>query len=254
MVEWIREVSPDLIGLQENEPMRGPVSRPIQSLAPKLAEYQVVLPKTTVPLLIRRGRFGIGEHGVALISREYHQRYLSWCWLTHTASGRRLLLANTHLDPRRSAARARARVASVQEILDVLARLNPDWTELQLLTGDLNTGASETNPIFREPLTELAGSGLRSSTVIAERNVSAVPGAATVNNFGAMVNQQWRYRAVQLNGLDYDYVWVGQQARVVDWQVVTGPNLRHIDGVAYFAAQPLPSDHCPVQATIAFGR
>ena len=38
--------------------------------------------------------------------------------------------------------------------------------------------------------------------------------------------------------------------RVHDWEVVTGPDVRTIDGHPYFADEPLPSDHLPVMASV----
>lgn len=252
MVDWIRSVSPDVIGLQENEPMHGYVSRPLQALAPKLPEYTAVLSASDVPFLIRHAAFRIGDHDEVRVSSRYLVRNLTWCWLTHRSTGERLLVANTHLDPSQNLKRAGSRVVTCQNILTQLRRLNPDWASPMLLTGDFNVRADETRAVYREPLEQMRAAGLRSATDIAAADISAVPGASTFNDFGSHVNRVWRYKAISIGGSDYDYVWVGPQASVADWQVVTGPGVRWIDGRAYFADRPVPSDHCPVQAMVEF--
>lgn len=253
MADWINAAAPSIIGLQENEPLGGPVSRPLQLLGPLLPQYEQVLPDCNIPILIRSGEYTVGQSEVRLISTRLFHRYLAWVHLTHSETGAKLLMANTHLDPYQLPEPARARAAEVATIVEILTGLNPGFATPIVLTGDFNTRADELRSTYRKPLDLLVRAGFK-DTAVGTRDTSEVRGAATLNSLGVRVRGEWRYRAVRWDGFRYDYVWVSESVAVNEWKVLTGPGVRWIDGWPYFANGPIPSDHCPVQATLTVTR
>lgn len=249
MAAWIEAAGPDVIGLQENE-ANSPAELPLRALGPLLPGYSQVQADLEVPILVREAAYIVGDSGAVVLSRKFYVRYLSWCWLTNRKTGGRLLVANTHLDPFQRLPQARARSAQVDLLIARLQKLNPDWQVPTVLLGDFNTRSDETRGVYRDALVKLPAAGLRNSARIAARSVSAVPGAASKNDFGAEIGGRWHYRAIRTDGMCYDYAFVSSQVAVRTWQVVTGPGVRRISGHPYFAAAPVPSDHCPVQAEL----
>lgn len=252
MARWIARADPDIIGLQENE-ADTPAELPLLALAALLPGYQQVHPELEVPILIREGTYTVGEAGTKEISQRFYVRYLTWCRLTHNATGRDLLVANTHLDPFQRLPQARARSAETDLVIAELRRLNPGWKSPTLLLGDFNTRSDETRGVYRDALVKLPKAGLRNCAKIAATDASEVRQAASKSDFGAEIGGRWRYRAIRTDGLCYDYGFVSDQIRVHSWQVVTGPGVRHIGGHPYFADGPVPSDHCPVQVELTVG-
>ena len=251
MAKWITAAAPDIIGLQENE-ANPPRRLPVRALAPLLPGYRVLLPELNVPLLIRTDRYAAEKYGAVDISQGHYSRHVGWYRLRHLATGRRLLVTNTHLDPFQKRYMARARAAEMAEIVDLIGELDPRGKLPTLLLGDLNVRADETRPVWGDPLTLLAAAGLHDAARLAERDISEVPGAATLNSFGTRVGGRWTYRAIRSDGYRYDYIFVSRGTRVKTWQVVTGPGVRTRDGQPFFADGPVPSDHCPVQAEVEF--
>jgi len=247
---WIRSADPDVIGLQENE-ATAPARLPLAALAPLLPDYTPVLPDLEVPLLVRTSAYEVAEADSLDIGQGFWDRRVAWAWLVHRATGRELLVANTHLDPFQRADLAAARSAEVAAIVDVLGEVDPQHRTPVVLTGDLNirsTGLDTTEPA---PLDQLARAGFRDSLSIAARDASAVARAATLNTFGTEVDGTWRYRAISRSRLRIDYVFVSGGASVASYQVVTGPGVRRMGGQPYFADGPVASDHCPVMVDLA---
>jgi len=133
-------------------------------------------------------------------------------------------------------------------VLDVI---DPQRRTPAVLTGDLNIHSNGLRTAEPAPLNLLARAGFRDSLRITARDTSPVSHAATLNAFGTEVDGAWRYRAISRSHLRIDYVFVGGEASVAGYQVVTGPGVHRIDGQPYFAAGPLPSDHCPVMVDLA---
>lgn len=251
MARWIRGANPDIVGLQENE-ANPPRRLPVGVLAPLLPAYEVIHPRLNVPLLVRKKAFDVLADGSLDITQGHLPRHVGWCRLRHLRSGHVVLVANTHLDPFQKAYKASERAAEAREIVALLEKLNPGGTLPTILLGDLNVRATETRDKFAAPLVSFAGAGLRDSATLAAEDISKVPGAASLNSFGAEVGGRWTYRAIRTDGYRYDYIFVSPGIDVRTWQVVTGPGVRMIDGHPFFADGPVPSDHCPVQAELLF--
>ena len=251
MARWIRDANPDIIGLQENE-ADPPRRLPLTLLAPLLPEYEVIRPRLNVPLLVRRKAFAVTSSGALDITQGRLSRHVAWYRVRHRRTGQELLVANTHLDPLQKAHRASQRAVEATEVAALLTKVNPGGALPVVLLGDLNVRADETRSRFVAPLTTLAGAGLKDAADIAALDVSRVPGAASLNSFGAAVDGRWTYRAIRTDGYRYDYVLVSRGIPVRTWQVVTGPGVRTIHGRPFFADGPVPSDHCPVQAELEF--
>lgn len=251
LAEWISGATPDVLAIQENERMPGPVIRPLRRILPLLDGYRAVHPDSNIPILYRADVFAPGGRGIRVISRRRHIRYGSWCRFTHLDTGHQILVANTHLDPHQSAAVFRVRIASLEVLTGWLAEVNEGRNLPVVVLGDFNTPNERDSDGRIHGLTPLYESGLRNSAEIARTTSSAVPGAATLNGMGSRIDGAWRYGAIRHDGRMMDYIWVGSQYRVLNWEVVTGPGLRSIDGAPFFAAGPVPSDHCPVLARVS---
>lgn len=248
---WIRFANPDILAIQENEPMRAPTYRPIRRLMPLLPGYGVVQADSDVPILYRKKAFEALDSGVRLISRRRHLRYGTWCRLRHRASGLEILAANTHLDPHQSPAVIRIREESLRVLMSWLAEVNARRQLPMMLLGDLNTLNDYDTSGRVRGLGPLYDSGLRNSVDVAVTTVSEVPEAASFNVLGDVVDGKWRYGAIRQDGRTIDYVWVSRPFDVRTWQVVTGPGVRVVDGTSYFASRPVPSDHCPVMVEVS---
>ncbi len=251
LVEWITDADPDVLGLQENEPMGAPWHRPVNGLMPQLPHLRAVHADTDAPILYRPSRFTLKDSGVSTISTAHFHRVCTWVILTSRRSGVDLLVANTHLDSGENERMNRIRRASLVALAEVVQQVNPDATLPLVLLGDFNTithrRVGEGLPNVFEPLTWL---NLVNSWTITARDSTAIPGAATMNSFGTEVDGHWRYRALRHDGFTLDYVWCGPGITVRDWQVFTGPRTREIDGFPFFAGGPIPSDHCPIVAKV----
>lgn len=247
---WIKGADPDVIGLQENE-ATAPTRLPLAALAPLLPDYTAVLPDLEVPLLVRTAAYEVAEADSLDIGQGFWDRRVAWAWLVHRRTGRELLVANTHLDPFQRADLAAARLAEVAAIVKVLDVLDPQRRTPAVLTGDLNIHSTGLRTAEPAPLDLLARAGLRDSLRVTARDTSAVAHAATLNAFGAKVDGTWRYRAISRSHLRIDYVFVGGEASVAGYQVVTGPGVHRVGGQPYFAEGPVPSDHCPVLVDLA---
>jgi len=188
LASWITDADPDILAIQENEPMRSPVRLPLQALMPVLAGYSAVHAESDVPILFRKGRFKVKSSGVRTISTTHLRRRCSWAVLTSAESGNDILVANTHLDPGMNLRMDVIRKASLGVITDMLTRLNPSGDLPVLLLGDFNArthrgGADDTTSVF-DPLVRM---GLVNSWEIAQTDLTAVPLAATLNGLGTEV-------------------------------------------------------------------
>jgi hypothetical protein len=251
LVEWITDADPDVLGLQENEPMGPPWHRPVYGLMPHLPHLRAVHADTDAPILYRPSRFTLKDSGYSTISTAHFHRVCTWVILTSKRSGTDLLVANTHLDSGENERMNRIRRASLVSLATVVEQVNPDASLPLILLGDFNTithrRVGEGLPHVFEPLTWL---NLVNSWTITARDSTAVAGAATMNSLGTQVDGRWRYHALRHDGFTLDYVWCGPGITVSDWQVITGPRTREIDGFPFFAGGPMPSDHCPILAKV----
>ena len=72
-----------------------------------------------------------------------------------------------------------------------LNRLDPSYAVPAVLTGDFNARSNENRPVYREHLTRLRADGWRNSESLARHDTTQVPGASTLNGFGAKIDGRW---------------------------------------------------------------
>lgn len=255
---WLAFADPDVVGFQEGLGVTGDQGRPSNLMVGMLPDRGWANIDHFLPIMYRLSMFDLADAGVVQIypgsEQSPWQRYCSWARLAHRPSGSHLFVFNTHLPPFQTAAVATIRAQTVATLIGHLHRLNADYAVPSVLTGDLNARSNESRPVFREHLTRLAADGWRNSEALARRDLTEVPGANTLNGFGAKVDGRWHHRLIAKTGRDYDYVWVRKGTTVATWQTVLGPGVRTlpVNGRRYpfFADGPVPSDHCPVLASI----
>lgn len=256
--EWLRFTDPDVAGFQEALGVTDAQGRPSNLMVDMLPDREWANIDHFLPIMFRASLFQLEDAGVVEIypgsAASPWQRYCSWARLRHRATGGPLFVFNTHLPPFQTAAVAAIRADVIATLIAQLHRLDPSYQVPAVLVGDLNARSNETRPVFREHLTRLAADGWRNSDALTRHDTTTVPGASTLNGFGAKLGGQWHYRLISTTGPDYDYVWVRRGTSVARWQTVLGPGVRWltIDGQRrpFFADGPVPSDHCPVLATL----
>jgi endonuclease/exonuclease/phosphatase family metal-dependent hydrolase len=250
LAEWILDAAPDVLAIQENEPMRAPVRRPLRRLLPLLGGYRAVQADTDVPIVYRADVFRALDSGVRVISRTRHLRNGSWCRLEHRATGRRILVANTHLDPHQDAAVVKIREESLRRLTAWLGRLNARHDLPVMLLGDFNTLNNYDADHRLVGVDAVYDFGLRNAADLTPVDASTVPGAASFNVLGTTIAGRFRYGAIRQDGRTFDYIWVGPAFAVRSWQVYTGPKVREVAGTHYVTGI-VPSDHCPVLAEVS---
>ncbi len=251
LAEWIKWARPDVLAIQENERMRAPIRRPLYRLLPLLPGYSATLLDSDIPILYRSAAFKLVASGIRTISTHRRRRFGGWCRLSHRATGREILAANTHLLSGESAAARRTRLKSLDVFTALLRDVNPDPAVPLVLLGDFNS-YNDYNDVGRiDAMAPLYQAGLRNSADIAEQHPTDLIGASSSNRLGAEVDGRWKFGAIRRGGHTLDYIWVDPAISVRSWQVVTGPGVRQVGDAFFFAPGPVPSDHCPVLAELS---
>ncbi|MGV8908749.1 MAG: endonuclease/exonuclease/phosphatase family protein [Propionicimonas sp.] len=251
LAEWINFARPDVLAIQENEPMRGPVRRPLHGLLPLLPGYRAVLADTNIPILYRSSVFELVGSDIRTISTHRRKRYGAWCRLAHRKSGQEILVANTHLLSGSSASAKRTRRKALDVLTSWLEKVNTGTRVPLVLLGDFNT-YNDYNAAGRiDAMAPLYRMGLRDSVGIADLNTSDVVGASSTNRFGSKVDGRWTFGAIRTGAQMLDYIWVDRAFAVRSWQVVTGPGVHQVRDDYFFAPGTVPSDHNPVLAELS---
>lgn len=260
--------NPDVIALQENEGLPASGEKQVTGLlrlAPDYAVSPFADPEDTLQILFRRAAFSATDGGSFAINEKGRDdapkdRFCAWVRLTHGASGRSLLVFNTHLTSSGSIQRARYREYEWSRLSAGLLRINPGMAEPFLLMGDFNAASTETRPVYDAHLRALTALGMVDAATAAQRNDSAVPDAHSMNQMGATVAGRWRPGAIRGGGEHIDYICTGADSVVASLEVVLdagdGREIRDltVDGVThpFFAEGPIGSDHNPVLAHVTF--
>ncbi|MBN9105021.1 MAG: endonuclease/exonuclease/phosphatase family protein [Propionibacteriaceae bacterium] len=258
IVDWIKRVSPDLLGLQEASPIRDSDGEQIDLLKQKLRGYTWVFPHRSTALAFRTSKFTKLDKGVIRVSykgkdgSEYN-RYAPWVKL-RTNTGKKLLYVNLHGEYGQTEVKAEARSAGWTRLVDGLAKINPRNRLPVVITGDFNARDDETRPVFRDHLTKLAAAGLVNASTAAKQQETPLPGVTSFNGFGARFLGRFHYQAVRRSavGGNLDYVWTGGAVKPVSWEVYLGPKVtwRLVDGWLVPYVKFIPSDHWPVVAKV----
>jgi endonuclease/exonuclease/phosphatase family metal-dependent hydrolase len=251
LAEWVSWARPDVLAVQENEPMRAPIVRPLHRLMPMLPGYRAIHADSNIPILYRTEAFHLVAAGIRTISTHRKKRFGAWCRLLSRTTGREILVANTHLLSGDSAAAQRTRKQSLEVFTTRLREVNRDPGVPLVLLGDFNSYNDYNSAGRIDSMTPLYRVGLRNSVDVADRDITAVPGASSSNRFGAKVGGRWKFGAIRTGAHTLDYIWVDPTFAVRSWQVVTGPGVRQVGDAFYFAPGPVPSDHCPVLAELS---
>ncbi len=257
VASWIAKVAPDLLGLQEANPVRGGGEQ-VDLLRDELRGYTWVYPLRNTTLAFRSSKFSLLDSGVIRVSRKgrdgsHYNRYAPWVKL-RTTSGKRLLFVNLHAEFGQTKAKAKARSAGWDRLIDGLAKINPDGRLPVIITGDFNAASTETRPVFRDHLVKLKAADLVSAAQRATHRPVRVAGVTSFNGFGAVIGGEWRYRSIRRDAASssFDYIWLGGGAKALAWQVYLGPRVswRVTDGRVVPYADFIPSDHWPVLAKV----
>ena len=259
VIEKIRMLDPDLIGLQENE---GPGRLPISYLREAFPGYTVLFPDDSSPILARTERFGVIESGLRSAdvdrpacepSTSARPHCITWAKLVDVGSGRELLMINTHAraGTTREAVQARAdNAAAIAQLLADKADGGPS-----LVVGDFNAASNERRKPHNAHLTTMRASGMVDAAEIAARDDSDVPGASSGNWFTEEIDGELHAKVIRRDGFHIDYIWVSADAVVTSWQTLSGPEV----GSKSVAGRDLPSwtgvmasDHSPVAADISY--
>jgi endonuclease/exonuclease/phosphatase family metal-dependent hydrolase len=257
VASWIKRVSPDLLGLQEVNPVRGGGEQ-VEVLRDSLPGYTWVNPLRTTALAFRTRTFTLLDTGVIRLNHKgkdgsSYDRYAPWVKL-RTSAGKRLLFVNLHAEYGQTKTKAKARSAGWKRLVAGLRKINPGHRLPVILTGDFNASSTETRPVFGDHLSALKAAGLVSAARTATHRPTRIAGVTSFNGFGAVIDGAWRFRAVrrEAGAGSLDYVCVSAGAKALAWQVYVGPQVlwRVTDGrlVPYVAA--VPSDHWPVLAKV----
>ena len=261
---------PDVIALQENEGMPASGEKQVTGLLRLAGDYAVgpaADPEDTLQILFRRSAFTATDGGSFRINTQGldgapKDRFCVWLRLTHHATGRSLLVFNAHLTSSSSRQRARLREYEWTQLTAGLTLVNPGLAEPFLLMGDFNASSLETRPVYDAHLRAMRELGVVDAAQVAPHNASDVPDAASMNQMGTVVAEQWRWGAIRRGGEHIDYVCTGQDAVVESVEVLLsagpGREIREIivDGTPhpFFAEGPVGSDHNPVLARVTFPR
>lgn len=262
IVDWIKRVSPDLLGLQEASPVRGTDTEQIDLLKQKLPGYTWVFPHRSTALAFRTSKFTKLDKGVIRVSykgkdgSEYN-RYAPWVKL-RTTTGKKLLYVNLHGEYGQTEAKAEARSAGWTRLVDGLEKINPHNRLPVVITGDFNARDDETRPVFRDHLTKLGAAGFVNASSKAKEQETPLPGVTSFNGFGARFLGRFRYQAVHrsADGGNLDYVWTGGAVKPISWEVYLGPKVtwRLVNGWLVPYVKFIPSDHWPVVAKVRLVR
>lgn len=178
------------------------------------------------------------------------KRFMAWAELRQRTTGKRFLVANTHLDPYDDAAGSTfhydLRAAQTRELVAEVKRKNSSGLPV-VIVGDFKSSkyASPRNAPYEvvtragfvDPLGNVPDSSVPARTATVERRIGTEYN--TKNNLLSSPP-----RSVYLNGSVIDYIYADDRVRVAEWQTVVDVN-----AAGRFAAKP-PSDHNMVRVTL----
>ena len=258
--QWLRATDADVVCFQEGFGTRDDEGRPSNLMVDMLPDRGWANIDHFLPIMFRASLLDLAAEGVVEIypgsKASRWQRYCTWARLRHRATGRELVVFNTHLQPFQTPQVARIRSATVSRLIATMRSVDAGYRLPAVLAGDFNARDDERRPVYADHLRKLTADGWRNASGIADRDLSEVPGARTHNGFGARASRTWYYRLISTSGRNIDYLWVRPGARVLDRQTYTGPGVRWLRVAGrrrpFFADGPVPSDHRPVLARIRF--
>lgn len=260
VVQYINNVSPDLLGLQEAGKIRGTSTRQVKSIIAGTTGYSWVYTDTADPIAYRTSEFTLVDQGRIRLNYLSEQgatldRLANWVKLK-AKDGTEVFFVNLHAQFAQLKARAKARSLGWSRLVKALDKINPGNAKPIILAGDFNAFSTETRPIFRDHLDKLGAAGFVDAATTGT-TIAPVSRATSYNGWGDTIGGRWHYKAINRSstGNHIDYVWTGGQARATTWQVYTGPTAtwKTVNGTSVPFASFIPSDHWPVIATVVVG-
>jgi len=256
---WVQGAAPDVIAFQENHSWKG--GRQLDLVAPQLSAYAWVDGiKAQQPIAYRSGLMTVSAAGsihLSTAAKGVRDRWATWAKFTVGTGA--VFVVNVHAQQGAETSDAEARSKSWDVLLAELAKLNPGNATPMTIAGDFNARSDETRAVYEAHLAKFAAAGFVPAARTALRDMTTPTALSSWNGFGKEIKGKWNYLAVNTttSGGYIDYVWALASTRALSWQVVAGPDplvQRKVNGKQrWFYPQPLPSDHNPVMARIAFG-
>ena len=259
----IKDANPDIVGLQEYRPEFESGVK----MAADLSEYTWLAPtnpnkeNVAVPLLYRTSRFAQLDAGHELVTPPADdctggmERYAAWVKLRDLKTGRTITAINTHLCPFQNDLSADIRSKSIDRIVALVNRIDPELADPLVLLGDFNAHSNETRGVYKDHLAKLQAIGLADAATTRVKDTSDVARAGSYNGMQASVNGRDHAKVIRLTNRHMDYIWVPEKTKVATWATVSGPGVasRTIDGkkVSVWTGV-IPSDHSPVVAKVTF--
>lgn len=242
----LHHYAPDLIGLQEV------LKDQLDDLAARLPAYAWVgvgrddgrMDGEYAPIFYRRACFTVVNNGTFWLSATPHEpgslgwdadcvRIATWAQLQHTATGRLLLMLNTHFDHRGEQAQVESALLLRRFLNDPAQRLPA------LITGDFNsTAQSWTYEILTVP-SDAAGFPLV-DTMLHTQTPHRGPRATWAGNFSDPLDGK----------IDFIFTW---QIPATDMEVASTLQVQQHAILADQTDGYYPSDHLPVMADIVLG-
>lgn len=261
VVQYLNNVNPDLLGLQEVGHVRGTSTRQITMIKAGTAGYNWVYSTTPDPIAYRASAFTLVDQGRIRLNYKGHDgatlnRLANWVKLKATSDGSVFFFVNLHAQFQNLKAQAKARSVGWTRLVDGLEKVNPGNRRPSIIVGDFNAYNDETRPVFRDHLTKLGAAGFVQAPVTAT-TIAPISRVNSYNGWGDTIGGKFYYKAINRSaaGINIDYVWTGGEASATTWQIYTGPTAtwRTIKGSQVPFTDAVASDHWPVIAHVVVG-
>lgn len=259
VVQYLRNLNADLIGLQEASRLRRSKVRQIDMIKQKLPGYRWLYSDTADPIGFRTSAFTLQDQGSVRLNWKGREgatldRFARWAKL-RAADGNSVIFVNLHAQFMNQARAAKARSVGWSRLIKGLKTVNSSNLPV-IVVGDFNGFSDETRPVFRDHLVKLSAAGYVNSVTTATKIVP-IPRVNSYSFWGDTIGGKFYYKAINRSatGRQIDYVWTRGDARATTWQIYTGPKVtwRTIKGEQVPFADFMPSDHWPVVAHVVVG-
>mgnify|MGYP001157894465 CR=1 FL=1 len=261
VVNYLRALDADIVGLQENGIPPGGNRRQLATIKAGLPGYTWIGADRPIPLGIRTTAFTILDQGrvrlsTAGVAGATGDRFAVWAKLRATSDGTDLLAINLHSQHGNLKQAAKARRVGWTKLTRALKTINPDNRLPTVMVGDFNASSNETRPVFNDHLVQFGEAGFVDAAAVATR-IAPIANVTSFNGFGDTIGGRWYYKSINRNstGSHIDYVWTAGAAKATTWQIYTGlaATWKTIKGRQVPFADFIPSDHWPVIAKVKVG-
>ncbi|MCA0296949.1 MAG: NlpC/P60 family protein [Actinobacteria bacterium] len=261
VAQYIANVNPDLLGLQEVSKVPGSASRQLEVIESANPGYTWVYSTTADPIGWRASAFALLDKGQIRLNYKGRDgatlnRFANWVKLRATSDGSTLFFVNLHAQFAQLKAQAKARSVGWTRLVKGLAKQNPGNGDPSIIVGDFNALNNEIRAVFRDHLVKLGAAGFVQSTDTAT-TIAPISRVNSYNGWGDTIGGKFYYKAINRSsaGNHIDYVWTGGEASATTWQIYTGPTAtwKTINGSQVPFTAAVASDHWPVIAHVVVG-